>query len=112
MNTAKNHNFLILQRISNHAHARVAHVIQPVGVVAVFDSEPALLIQQKQVDIVEKGSAHLLTEFVVATTGHHDSTTNRQMSHHVREPWCGRQACVLDVDELSGGYTAFRELGL
>ena len=63
----------------------VADVRQTVRVVGVLDLDPDLLVEQKQVHVVQERGWTLLAERVVSATSHNNRGVDGQVGHRVTE---------------------------
>ena len=104
--TTEDEHALILVTIRDHCHALVTNVVESVAVVAVLDLEPNFLVEQKQMQVVQKRRDVLLAQFVVATTGHEEGVICGQVTHGVAEAGARGVATSFDVDELTVNHLA------
>ena len=65
--SAEDEYLFVLLIVSDHAHAMVPHVVDPVTVHGVLDMEPHLLVEQEQDEVVQEWSHIFRTHGIVAT---------------------------------------------
>lgn len=65
--TSENDCLLIALAVSHGAHRVVAQAIEALREGCVLDTDPSLLIEQEEVNVVEEGGAEALADLVVAT---------------------------------------------
>lgn len=92
---------LIRVSIRDHAHGMVADEVHPVAVEAVLDVDPHLLVQQEQMQVIQKRSDVHLAKVVVSATNNQNTVVHRQVGHRVSKSGTGRLSTTLDGHELT-----------
>ena len=79
----------------------VSNEVKFVSVEREFDSDPHLLIQQEQMDVVEERCHVFFAEGVVTATSDYDSGVDREVTHCVAEPRAGGLTTSPEWDEFT-----------
>lgn len=100
VDAAEHDYFFEILRVGQDTKALVADVAKPERVKGVLDSDPDLLVEKEQMQIVEKRSTHLSSQIVVATARDHNCTADWKVIHRVTVPRGRRETGCFQRNEL------------
>jgi hypothetical protein len=101
-----------LLEVGHGGHTMVSESVQSLGSWGVLDAYPSFLIQEEQVNVVQKWCVEVLTDLIISTTHYHEGLVEGQEGHGVTYSSTWRIALLLYFLPLSRHNLSFNTVGL